>query len=114
MRIFRYLKWACGIGILALIVFMVMSGTAPFYLRCLHTLLLCCFMVLFRIIKGPSFADRILGIDILGTLIVGFCGILQVHTGRSWYIDIGVAWALQSFITTLAFSKYLEGKGLEE
>jgi hypothetical protein len=35
-------------------------------------------------------------------------------TGRSWYIDIGMAWALQSFIGSLALAKYLEGKGLEE
>ena len=30
------------------------------------------------------------------------------------YVDIGIAWALQSFIGSLALAKYLEGKGLEQ
>jgi len=42
------------------------------------------------------------------------CAILTISTGRSWYIDIGIAWALQSFISTLALSKYLEGRGFDE
>ena len=58
--------------------------------------------------------DRIVAIDILGILIVGFCALLCIPTGRGWYIDIGIAWALQSFIATLALSKYLEGKGFDE
>ena len=50
----------------------------------------------------------------LGVLIVGFCAILGIPTGRSWYMDIGIAWALQSFIGTLALAKYLEGRGFDE
>jgi multicomponent Na+:H+ antiporter subunit F len=71
-------------------------------------------MCLYRIWKGPTGADRIVAIDILGILIIGLCAVLTVFTGRSWYIDIGIAWALQSFISTLALSKYLEGKGFDE
>ena len=40
--------------------------------------------------------------------------ILTIATKRNWYIDIGIAWALQSFISTLALSKYLEGRSFEE
>jgi multicomponent Na+:H+ antiporter subunit F len=53
-------------------------------------------------------------IDILGILIVGFCAILSIPTGRTWYIDIGIAWALQSFIGTIALAKYIEGRNLDE
>jgi multicomponent Na+:H+ antiporter subunit F len=53
-------------------------------------------------------------IDILGIMIVGLCSILTVSTGRPWYIDIGIAWALQSFISSLALSKYLEGKNFDD
>ena len=82
--------------------------------RALLILLLAAGMCLYRIARGPTAADRIVAVDILGILIVGFCAILSVSTGRSWYMDIGIAWALQSFISTLALSKHLEGKGLEE
>jgi multicomponent Na+:H+ antiporter subunit F len=50
----------------------------------------------------------------LGILIVGFCAILSIQTGRDWYIDIGIAWALQSFISVMALAKYLEGKDFDE
>lgn len=69
---------------------------------------------LWRVLKGPTSADRIVAVDILGILILGFCAILSIPTGRDWYIDIGIAWALQSFISILALSKYLEGKKFEE
>ncbi|PIU41740.1 MAG: cation:proton antiporter [Candidatus Omnitrophica bacterium CG07_land_8_20_14_0_80_42_15] len=71
-------------------------------------------MCIYRIGKGPTGADRIVALDILGIMIVGLCAILTISTGRSWYIDIGIAWVLQSFISTLALAKYLEGKGFDE
>ena len=77
-------------------------------------LLLCALFCLFRIMRGPTAPDRAVSLDILGTLIVGFCAILSIATKRSWYIDIGIAWALQSFIGSLALAKYLEGKHLDE
>jgi multicomponent Na+:H+ antiporter subunit F len=82
--------------------------------RAMYILLLASVMCLFRISRGPTVADRIVAVDIFGILIVGFCAILSISTERSWYIDIGMAWALQSFIGSLALAKYLEGKGLEE
>ena len=77
-------------------------------------LFLCCFLCLYRIGRGPSAPDRTVAIDILGIMIVGLCALLTISTNRSWYIDIGIAWALQSFISTLALSKYLEGRGFDE
>ena len=86
----------------------------PLLGRALYILILASGMCLYRICRGPSAADRIVAVDIFGILIVGFCAILTISTGRSWYMDIGIAWALQSFISTLALAKYLEGKGFEE
>lgn len=77
-------------------------------------LLFCALFCAWRILRGPTPADRAIAIDILGILILGFCAILGISTGRDWYIDIGIAWALQSFISTLALAKYLEGRGFEE
>jgi multicomponent Na+:H+ antiporter subunit F len=86
----------------------------PFLGRALYILLLAAGLCLYRISRGPTAADRVVAVDIFGVLIVGFCAILTISTGRSWYIDIGIAWALQSFISTLALAKYLEGKGFDE
>ena len=67
-------------------------------------LMLCALFCLWRILRGPTAADRAVAIDIFGILVLGFCAILGIPTGRDWYIDIGIAWALQSFISTLALA----------
>ncbi len=85
-----------------------------FLKRALFVLVLCSVLCLFRIVRGPTAPDRIVGIDMFGILIIGFCAVLSISTGRGWYIDIGIAWALQSFISTLALAKYLEGRNLDE
>jgi multicomponent Na+:H+ antiporter subunit F len=82
--------------------------------RGLGVILLSAFFCLFRILKGPTPSDRIVSIDMLGILIIGICALLSISTERSWYMDIGIAWALQSFISTLALAKFLEGKDFDE
>ncbi|MBN2120626.1 MAG: cation:proton antiporter [Candidatus Omnitrophica bacterium] len=122
MKLFR---WFLGAFILVGVVSFILIKSLPFLFypnlpflgflgRALYIIILCCIFCLYRIWKGPTSADRIVAIDILGILIVGFCAILTISTRRSWYIDIGIAWALQSFISTLALSKYLEGRSFDE
>ena len=69
---------------------------------------------LFRVVRGPSIADRMVGIDIFGILVVGICAILAIQTQRSFILDIGIAWIILSFIGTLTLAKYLSGKKLNE
>lgn len=69
---------------------------------------------LFRVIRGPSIADRMVGIDIFGILVVGICAILAIQTGRNFILDIGIAWIILSFIGTITLAKYLSGKKLNE
>lgn len=69
---------------------------------------------LFRVVRGPSIADRMVGIDIFGILVVGICAILAIQTGRNFILDIGIAWIILSFIGTLTLAKYLSGKKLNE
>ena len=64
--------------------------------------------------RGPSIADRMVGIDIFGILVVGICAILTVTTKKSFILDIGIAWIILSFIGTLTLAKYLSGKKLNE
>lgn len=85
-----------------------------FLKRAFFILLFSCALCLYRIAKGPTAADRAVTLDMLGVLIIGFCVITGISTGRSWYVDIAIAWALQSFIATLALAKFLEGKSLDD
>ena len=121
----RRLRWLVGVfvilGFLAVVIFFPIKilfypdlPFVPLFTRCVFILLASCLLCLYRVFRGPTAPDRIVAIDILGILIVGFCALLGIPTGRSWYIDIGIAWALQSFIATLALSKYLEGKRFDD
>ncbi len=67
-------------------------------------------MCLYRIGRGPSAPDRTVAIDILGTLVVGFCCIMAIWTGREYYMNIAIAWALISFVGTIALAKRLEDR----
>jgi len=122
MKIFR---WFAGAIILTTLFSVIIIKPIPFLFypdlpymgftgRALYIIILASFLTLYRIWKGPTGADRIVATEILGIMIVGLCSVLTVSTGRSWYIDIGIAWALQSFISTLALSKYLEGRDFDE
>ena len=80
----------------------------------LFALVICAFMCLYRIGRGPSAPDRAVAIDILGTLIVAFTALIGLSTGKDWYLSIAIAWALVSFIAAIALAKHLEGRAFDE
>lgn len=118
----KILSWLLGLLTMAALLLVItvytlpslLSWQSPYLARCFFVLMLCFALCLLRLLLGPTAADRAVAVDTLGILIVGFCAILSIPTGRSWYIDIAIAWALQSFIGALALAKYLEGKGFDE
>lgn len=77
-------------------------------------LLICAFLCLYRVGAGPTPPDRTVAIDILGILMVGFCAILSLFTGKDLYMNVAISWALLSFIGTTALAKYLEGRTFDE
>lgn len=71
-------------------------------------LMLCCALCLYRVGRGPTGPDRTVGIDILGTVVVGFCALLALETEKDYLMNVALVWAMVSFIGTLALAKYLE------
>jgi multicomponent Na+:H+ antiporter subunit F len=77
-------------------------------------LFLCVAMLLYRIGRGPSAPDRAMAIDIIGVVVVCFTALMSLKTGKDFYLNIGIAWAMLSFIGGIALAKHLEGKGFDE
>ena len=77
-------------------------------------LLVCSALCLYRIARGPTAPDRMVAIDILGTVVVGFVAILTAVSGKEYLLNVAIFWALVSFVGTLALAKYLMGRGLHE
>ena len=116
------IRWLIGLAVIVMLIVLILFCPIPLSLSWQYGFLarafLCLFvstiLCLYRVFRGPTAPDRAVAIDMLGILIVGFCAILSLPTGRDWYIDIGIAWALQSFIGIMALAKYLEGKDFDE
>lgn len=111
----KFIRWLLSlIFFVALITFIFSFLKVEASSKLMLFLLICFLLSMYRIFKGPTPADRAVGTDIIGILVIGFCAILAIFTQKEWYIDIAIAWALQSFIGVLALAKFLEGKHFDE
>jgi multicomponent Na+:H+ antiporter subunit F len=64
-----------------------------------------------RIIIGPTLADRVLALDLLTVVAMGFIGTIAIRTGLTLYLDIAIALALLGFLATIALSRYILSRG---
>ena len=69
-------------------------------------------LVVIRLIRGPGLSDRILALDLITVLSTGFIGVITVLTGFSLYLDIAIALALVSFLSTVALARYLMARSV--
>ena len=62
---------------------------------------------LLRLIKGPTISDRIVAMDLISSITMGFILAYSVLIKESMYFDIVIMISLISFISTVAISTYL-------
>ena len=91
-----------------------MEMTETIVVGFLTGLVICCALCLYHIARGPSAPDRMVAIDILGTVVVGFIAIMAAVTAKEYLLDVVMVWAMVSFVGTLALAKFLSGKGLND
>lgn len=68
-------------------------------------------LAVFRIVRGPRNADRIIALDLLSILVVAFVALYAVHSNETVFLDVAIAYALVAFLGTVAFARYLEKTG---
>jgi multicomponent Na+:H+ antiporter subunit F len=59
-------------------------------------------------LKGPNIADRVVSLDLLVTIGIGSIAVHSVLTEQVTFLDIAMVVALIGFLSTVAFSYYLE------
>ncbi|QFI65502.1 cation:proton antiporter [Sinorhizobium alkalisoli] len=69
-------------------------------------------VTLVRIVRGPTLPDRVLGLDMLVAIAIGFIAVIAVKTGFSLYIDIAIALGLVGFLATIALARFILTRGL--
>lgn len=65
----------------------------------------------YRLLRGPSLADRSIALD--GLLVVGISLLLvsAMDTGRGAFLQVAVMLALVGFISTAVIARFIEGQG---
>jgi len=68
-------------------------------------------LVVVRIASGPTLPDRILALDMLVAVGIGFIAAIGVKTRFYLYVDIAIALGLVGFLATVAFARYVLARG---
>jgi multicomponent Na+:H+ antiporter subunit F len=63
---------------------------------------------MYRVLKGPSMADRIIALDTVGINLISIVAILSMMLRSQAYMEIILLIGILAFLGTIAFSKYLE------
>ena len=64
-------------------------------------------LTVFRLLRGPTLADRVVALDMLALLGIAFIGVIAVATKEYAYLDVAIALALVGFLATVAFARYI-------
>lgn len=86
----------------------IVSGAATLTLAILGIAFV---LTAYRVIAGPTLPDRILALDTLTGIAIGFIAALAVKTHFALYIDIAIALGLVGFLATVAFARFVLSRG---
>lgn len=64
-----------------------------------------------RVVKGPTLPDRILGLDMLVGVGIGFIAVTGIASGVTFNVDIAIALGLVGFLATVAFARFVLARG---
>ncbi|MBO6719127.1 MAG: cation:proton antiporter [Rhizobiaceae bacterium] len=68
-------------------------------------------VTVYRFIVGPTLPDRVLALDLLVTVAIGFIAVIGIRTGYALYLDIAIALGLVGFLATVAFARFILSRG---
>jgi multisubunit Na+/H+ antiporter MnhF subunit len=63
-----------------------------------------------RVVAGPSVADRMIGLNLVGAQILALLVVLSVQAQRAIYLDVALVYDIFGFIGILALTRYFSGK----
>jgi multicomponent Na+:H+ antiporter subunit F len=91
-----------------------LEGQSPLITLVYTVLIVALALCFLRLARGPSLADRIVALDIIGTTAAGVIAVTVVSTGQGALIEVALAAAMVSFLGVVAFARYLERRGHDE
>jgi len=65
-------------------------------------------LMLYRVVKGPTTADRVIALDSIGVALISVVALLSILLATTMYFEVILLLSILAFIGTVAFSKFLE------
>lgn len=81
----------------------------PFFYGILIILGILLFFCLLRACLGPTVADRLVAINMMGTMIIVIIGILTLIMNEGYLADICLIYATISFLSVIVLTKVIQG-----
>jgi multicomponent Na+:H+ antiporter subunit F len=66
------------------------------------------------LVRGPTLPDRVIALDLIAVLSVGFIAMYALDNDQPVFLDAGIVLALVAFLGTVAFARYLERRAHDE
>lgn len=79
------------------------------YWATLFVLVLMLFACLIRAIRGPRIADRIVAVNMMGTMIMVTIAVMSLLLGQGYLVDICLIYAMISFLAVIVLTKLYIG-----
>lgn len=84
-----------------------------FYTVVLVILALLVILTFIRVIKGPRLADRVVGVNVIGTLTIMMICVLSLMLAEGYLLDVALIYAMISFLAVVVLTKIYLGVYLE-
>ncbi len=72
------------------------------------------FLCLLRAVKGPAIADRLMAVNMMGTMVMVIISILALYLEEGYLVDICLIYAMISFLAVVVLTKVYTGVYLEK
>lgn len=66
---------------------------------------------MYRAIKGPSAADRLIAINVIGTKTIILLLMISLVFRENYFVDVALVYALISFVASIVIANYIEKIG---
>ncbi len=61
----------------------------------------------YRVIRGPTTPDRVIGLDTIATNVVAIAVLFALQTGRGLFVTVSLVLAIIGFVSTIAVARYV-------
>lgn len=80
-----------------------------FYIIVLSVMAILLFLCLLRAIKGPRIGDRLVAVNMMGTIVMVMICILALYLNEGYLTDVAIVYALISFLAVVLITKIYAG-----